>query len=419
MDTRYDISMNQGEATIVGKALAYLEAHLKTLQRQKSEDAGMADISYARHFSILQEAGNRFVKVHTLAKDGEQACSDCGLSHEHLEAASAAVRHYYPWFKRNQIRAELVEAELNDPAFRNFLHMYPAMQKLRSTPMGIFTKLPFPTVRLSSKMVSTIRFALGSLSREYKREAATAEQWADARDATLHNRVAILLDWRERILRDGQKVGDDLEYATTLLHPPPDYPFLLSVLSQVKHLLAVPPVKQEVRDRIDEIEQARVFLGTRYKETPIKPCLFTRPQDPPNSPFSFVTDLDFRRLIERDYRELISAKDTCVKATVVLSGAILEALLDHFLDRLDQEQPGWKQHQKIRDPNKPPLNVPGRAKKMQLWEKIEVFNRLKLFPPTNQTMFDPLRDYRNYVHPSKEHELKVMLTDSRMLKSAI
>lgn len=102
--------------------------------------------------------------------------------------------------------------------------------------------------------------------------------------------------------------------------------------------------------------------------------------------FDFITDLDFRNILERDYEELnkcIESKSS--KSVLILAGSIIEALLtDYFISF--------------------PVNDLKKQKvlKMDLYNLIELSVEQKLISKSTKDLSSVIKNYRNLIHPGRE-----------------
>jgi len=121
--------------------------------------------------------------------------------------------------------------------------------------------------------------------------------------------------------------------------------------------------------------------------------------------FQFIHDKDLRTIIERDYAELTLNlfPSGAWKSTVIMAGSITEAILFDLL-RNDQS----RNHQALgansapkSARNGPPL--PLEDENWKLHSLLTVAGEIGLLPVPRVNTFDQiLRDYRNFVHPTKE-----------------
>ena len=108
--------------------------------------------------------------------------------------------------------------------------------------------------------------------------------------------------------------------------------------------------------------------------------------------FGFIQDEKLRIIIERDYQEAQRALMVkCWKSVIILSGSAFETVL---LDLLLNHESEAKAAQAR--PNKPDL------RSWDLSDLIKVTVELELVPPMVETLADPVRQYRNLVHPGRE-----------------
>lgn len=139
--------------------------------------------------------------------------------------------------------------------------------------------------------------------------------------------------------------------------------------------------------------------------------------------FSFVANVDIRRIIERDYRELALAllPAQCWKSAVVLAGSILEAILYDLLTRDAARVAAAEASAKA------PTKRNGQVKSLlqntssnewKLTDLIEVSVDLGLLLPDRSKAIDQvLRDYRNFVHPRKELKAAYPCTEAEAMLS--
>ncbi|WP_175850113.1 hypothetical protein [Burkholderia cepacia] len=118
--------------------------------------------------------------------------------------------------------------------------------------------------------------------------------------------------------------------------------------------------------------------------------------------FSFVEDLELRRIIERDYAEFnnVLIPDGAWKSAVVLAGSILEAILFDILSSPTYHSNAMAAQKAPRRKGLVTDIVSGEWKLINL---IDVSVEVGLIPETRAAAIDQiLRDYRNFIHPKKE-----------------
>jgi len=117
-----------------------------------------------------------------------------------------------------------------------------------------------------------------------------------------------------------------------------------------------------------------------------------------NREFSFVTDTDLRRLLERDYQEIQRAYIAkCWKSVIVLSGGAIEAMLLARLQRHPNEVKSAKSA-----PTKPDVT------KWDLSDLINVCVDQKYIGQGAEKLSHPVREYRNLIHPGNEIRNKLI-----------
>ncbi len=122
---------------------------------------------------------------------------------------------------------------------------------------------------------------------------------------------------------------------------------------------------------------------------------------PASRSFRWLSDADLRRIVERDYVELHSAllPSGAWKSTVIMAGSITEAILFDLLT---------KDPARLRDAKASPASKDDNGnqiatKDWKLHHLIAIATAINLLPKARAGTFDQvLRDYRNFVHPSKE-----------------
>lgn len=108
--------------------------------------------------------------------------------------------------------------------------------------------------------------------------------------------------------------------------------------------------------------------------------------------FTFVHEVDLRKVIERDYLEIQRAFiSKCWKSVIILSGGAIEAIL---MDLLLENEIAAKSTPKA--PNKPDI------KTWSLANLIDVTVELELVGSGVEKLSHPVREYRNLVHPGNE-----------------
>lgn len=128
--------------------------------------------------------------------------------------------------------------------------------------------------------------------------------------------------------------------------------------------------------------------------------------------FSFITDMELKNIIQRDYKELslVLLPGGAWKSSVVLAGSILEAILT---DVLTSDPTILSQ---ARASGKAPAKGDITKGEWRLQSLIEVAEDMNRIPKESAKAIDQiLRDYRNFVHPKKEIRAKHPCTEAQSL----
>lgn len=102
--------------------------------------------------------------------------------------------------------------------------------------------------------------------------------------------------------------------------------------------------------------------------------------------FDFISDQNFRDILERDYDELNRCiNSSCTKSVLLLSGSIIEAILtDYFI-------------------NFPPNDLKkNEILLLNLSKLIEKANEVSLISQSTKELSTVIKNYRNLIHPGRE-----------------
>jgi len=116
--------------------------------------------------------------------------------------------------------------------------------------------------------------------------------------------------------------------------------------------------------------------------------------------FSFVHDDELRTIIERDYYELslILFPGGAWKSTIVLAGSILEAILQDRLTGGEKTTAAANAAECA-----PKKKGPVEKGRWDLYDLIRVAVELRIIPEGRaNTVDEALRNYRNFIHPTRE-----------------
>ena len=133
--------------------------------------------------------------------------------------------------------------------------------------------------------------------------------------------------------------------------------------------------------------------------------------------FSFVTNADLKSICLRDFREArLCSEAGAYKATVVMCGSVMEALLLDALENCEQE---------AKASEKAPRDKAGKVRDLDRWSlghMIDVAFDLEIIrKDTHALMPDQIREYRNLVHPAVERRKGIPLEEeeARASRSAL
>jgi hypothetical protein len=122
---------------------------------------------------------------------------------------------------------------------------------------------------------------------------------------------------------------------------------------------------------------------------------------PPKPEFGkLIADTGMLRILERRWEETLLCIDAGAHlAATVMMGALLEAILLARINHLKDKAPVFTSAAAPRDPA-------GKTKSLKEWglkNYLDVANELNWIRHSAKDVGEVLRDYRNYVHPEKEH----------------
>jgi hypothetical protein len=107
--------------------------------------------------------------------------------------------------------------------------------------------------------------------------------------------------------------------------------------------------------------------------------------------FTFIKNVELRQILERDYIEVQKALiSQSWKSAIILAGSSLEAIL---LDLLTQKETQARSAKKA------------KAGSIDRWDLVDLINvavELQLISDGASRLSDPVRQYRNLVHPGNE-----------------
>lgn len=119
-----------------------------------------------------------------------------------------------------------------------------------------------------------------------------------------------------------------------------------------------------------------------------------------------IADAGMRRILERRWEEALLCINAGARlAATVMMGALLEAILLARRNHLQNKAPVFTASAAPKDPG-------GKTRPLKDWglkNYLDVANELNWIRHSAKDVGDVLRDYRNYVHPEKEHSHAVTI----------
>jgi len=130
--------------------------------------------------------------------------------------------------------------------------------------------------------------------------------------------------------------------------------------------------------------------------------------------FPLVADVNMQSILANRWRECVQCLDADAPlAATVMMGGILEGLLLARINALKDKRP-------VFTASTAPKDKIGATLKLNEWglkNFIDVAHELQWISKTTRDIGEVVRDYRNYIHPQKEHSHGVTITveDARMM----
>jgi len=156
------------------------------------------------------------------------------------------------------------------------------------------------------------------------------------------------------------------------------------------------------------IDALKVMIGMVVALRPtllaVRPKTAT-PDDPPDFAL-LVSDRAMQAILERRWAECVACiEGSAPMAATVMMGGLLEALLLARILREEDKDPMFKASTAPKDKGKTL-----QLKEWGLRNFIDVAHELGWISQGAKDVGDVLRDYRNYIHPQKEHSHGIRLT---------
>lgn len=168
--------------------------------------------------------------------------------------------------------------------------------------------------------------------------------------------------------------------------------------------------RNTTRERyVDELASLKnALVALRGRALIVTPAAATeRARAPDFAPL--IADREMQEILTRRWDETIRCLDARAPlAATVMMGGLLEALLLARINRLSPMQPAFMAKAAPRDKQ-------GKTLPLREWglrDYIDVCHELRWLTPSAKDVSAVLRDYRNYIHPVKEHSHRLSLGES-------
>ncbi|HTW65849.1 MAG TPA: hypothetical protein VME17_14585 [Bryobacteraceae bacterium] len=175
-------------------------------------------------------------------------------------------------------------------------------------------------------------------------------------------------------------------------------------------------VEQQIADgRASQISTAVQAVLAPFSQAALPSA---RPVATPDTPPLFTTisaDPELQQLLTNRWKECVGCVEhDLALAAIVMMGGLLEGLFLVRIEGLADKAPVFQANAAPRD------KTTGQTLGLKDWvlsNYIDVAHELAWISETYRDVGEILRDYRNYIHPHKEHRHKKRLSpaDSRML----
>jgi hypothetical protein len=166
------------------------------------------------------------------------------------------------------------------------------------------------------------------------------------------------------------------------------------------------------------IKTAKEAVATALAAPRQQTSALPQPVATPDTPPLFTTispDPELQQLLTNRWKECVGCveHDLALSATVMMGG-LLEGLFLVRIEGLPDKAPVFKANSAPRD------KTTGQTLRLKDWclsDYIDVAHELAWISETYRDVGEILRDYRNYIHPHKEHRHKKRISpaDSKML----
>jgi hypothetical protein len=180
---------------------------------------------------------------------------------------------------------------------------------------------------------------------------------------------------------------------------------LQAVDNEYRKALAATDKASLRKKHIDCVRRVKAELSKLQSEQAVSLAAVPAPQrnttDQPPQFSPLVTDPTMQGILANRWNECVKcvAADAPLAATVMMGG-LLEALLLARVNQLTDKKPLFAAKSAPKD------RQSGKTSNLAQWrlkDFIAVAHDLKWISPTTRDIGNVMRDYRNYIHPQKEH----------------
>jgi len=190
---------------------------------------------------------------------------------------------------------------------------------------------------------------------------------------------------------------------------------LLSVDSEYKVLLIASdrlPARNRLIERTKNTKKQLIELRSAYATALLNPSTQHTSDQPPRFD-SLIGDLQMQSILTKRWNECTNClSSNAPLAATVMMGGLLEGLLLAKVNQTVNKGPVFTAKAAPKDKSGQPLKL----KDWGLKDFIEVAHELTWISQPTMVISNVLRDYRNYIHPHKEHALGISISpsDARM-----
>lgn len=158
--------------------------------------------------------------------------------------------------------------------------------------------------------------------------------------------------------------------------------------------------------KLTTVKNLLVALRSQHIERLVPATKVTQTLDTPPNFSPLISDLAMQKILNRRWTECaMCVQNGASLAATVMMGGLLEALLLTRILREQDKAPIFKTKSAPKDKS-------GKTKPLTEWmlkDYIDVTHEMNWISPSAKSVGEVLRDYRNYIHPQKEHSHGITL----------